>query len=99
MDFDYYDEEQTPYKKKKKPKTVKKADHKHNYIECLVKWDNHISRGERCSVCGKLVMKIFFETEKTENGWHRVLTNDEVLKKFRGYDMYDYHTKEFIERV
>lgn len=89
------------YKKKKnssKSKSNMKANHKHEYEECLFEiglgW---ISRGEYCKICGRI--NIWFpETafSETHPGCRTLLTPEEVLEKYkdlRCFSIPDYCTK------
>lgn len=63
--------EETPYKKKKGKKKVKKSSHKHNYVEFLGlektitfnKETEHIMLMEECSICKKTRIKKYFLTK------------------------------------
>lgn len=77
------------YRKKKHSSTSKsdsKSKHKHDYSkECLlITAENGYPYYARyCSVCGKIEDIHFFETEKIENGYCRMLSNDEVFEKYK----------------
>ena len=93
---EFLEEKETPYKKKKK-KSVKKSNHKHQYQECLIKWDNHYHAGERCFVCGKIGDLKFFETIPYREGISRLLTQEEILEKYKNLECFDYKTGEKIK--
>jgi len=97
MSIDYTEDIVMPYKKKKQ-KHGKKSDHKHEYQDCLIKWGRSISVGKICSVCRKLVVVKFFETERNENGYYKMLNDREVLNKYPDLDIYEYDTGNLIER-
>lgn len=83
------------YRKKKKKKTTKKADHKHVGTMILIhdtasKY-GHICRGEYCEICGKILNTWYFETKKSENGWHTMMTQEEVLEKYKHLEIVDVH--------
>jgi len=82
-------ENEVPKHKKKARKSVKKSDHKHLYEACLV-YNETISSGTRCKICGKIGDYKFFEFEKIENSsFRRLLPQDEVLKKYENLELYD----------
>ena len=99
MDFEEYENGLVPKHKKKSKKTVKKSNHKHIYQPCLVVWDTHILKGERCEVCGKIGDVNFFETEPVEGRPHlcRLLGGQAILDKYPDLDIYDYKTGEKVE--
>lgn len=79
--------------KSNKSKSKKKADHKHNYKKCLLKFpmqNMYSGRNEwlicvagYCTICGKLNIGCIHETERDENGYNRMLTSDEILEKYK----------------
>lgn len=78
-----------PKHKKKAHRSVKKSKHKHLYEICLVK-SITISKGTRCSICGKIGTYSFFEFEDADNGnFRKLLSKDEVLEKFKVLKIYD----------
>lgn len=82
------------YRKKKESNTSKakyKSKHKHQYKSCLIRYytefmgdtHEHISIASYCIICGKIGSNIDSNrkiTEKTENGFYRMLTKEEILK-------------------
>lgn len=82
---DYMDE-QMPYRKRAKPKSIKKSDHKHDFQPCVFeysieKFDKHRgmlpsteeSIGSYCTICGKIGDKYFpwvFEFVPLHQGGH-----------------------------
>lgn len=86
-------------KKKSKPKKHKKANHKHEYTEVLLREEKTnpvtgkksywIMLGEKCIVCAQLRVKKWFLTEQCEDGYYRHLTYDETLKKYKGLEIID----------
>ena len=96
---DYEEEYLGKYRKKKK-KTVKKSDHKHEYVPALIRWDEKtICSGTRCHICGKIGDIKLFESEPCEDRprVHRMLTQKEILAKYEGLEVYDYKTGEKVE--
>ena len=78
-------EEQEKYRKKKPSSTSsssKKANHKHQYTECLIQDSTgHISLGRECSVCGILKEDKWLPVIRTERGY-RMLTKEDVLQRY-----------------
>lgn len=85
------------YIKKKESSTSKskvKSKHKHEYVDCLfVNKGKQPHKGTYCKICGKIGNMAFFESEKTENGFYRILDYDEVFEKYK------YLEKKYIEDV
>ena len=87
-------EKEIPKHRKKKESTTsksnKKAKHKHEYIECLVidKKYNHPHRASYCKICGKIYNISFFESEKNESGYYRVLKKEEILEKYKHLEVF-----------
>lgn len=75
------------YKKKKQSSTSKssiKSKHKHEYIECLlITSKNKPYRSKYCKFCGKIDNIIFGESERLENGLHKMITDEEIYKKYK----------------
>ena len=75
-----FDDDDTRYRKKAKPKPTKKSNHKHNYIDVLLcytlstvdfktgaaRQQEHLATGERCTVCAKMNFKKMFWGTKEE---------------------------------
>lgn len=83
-------EEKTKYKKRKVKVTPKKSDHKHNYEKRVlfhynVRGFDFYFSGLTCTICGKVGSTTRFETE---NG--RWLTNEEILAKYKGLEIWEY---------
>ena len=102
--LDYENMDNVPYKKKKKKKTVKKADHKHQFIpfigktktEFLGKEKTQYIIAEECSVCGRRQIKNYFITIPSDKGHFSTMTNDlEEIKKLYP----DYEVKEYPEKL
>lgn len=80
------DNEIPKYHKKKQPSTSKsstKSKHKHEYEPCLLIHNGHPHWATVCKICGKIYDLHFFETEHTEDGFHRSLDDDEVFEKYK----------------
>jgi hypothetical protein len=76
------------HRKKKGSSTSKskeKSKHKHEYVECLLieRENNKPHRATYCKICGKIGDIKVFETEKTEKGYYRTLSSDEVFEKYK----------------
>lgn len=88
------DDEVGKYRKKKQSNISKskcKSKHKHEYKSCLIRYAydaygrkfSSIQIASYCNLCGKIGRNINPErkiTEKTENGYYRMLNNEEILK-------------------
>ena len=86
-----YNENEIPKYKKKKNKTVKKSGHKHEYKECLVYVDevNGYFLCEYCVKCNKVIgVKLISEEDKESGEGHlRLMSNKEILKKYKNLPM------------
>lgn len=82
-----YDNEVPKYIKKKESsvsKSKEKSKHKHEYVDCLLIKDNDRPyKATYCKTCGKIGRLNFFETERTEEGYFKVLDKDEVFEKYK----------------
>jgi hypothetical protein len=86
-------------KKRSKQKKHKKANHKHEYTEVLLrqgytfpltgKKSYNMMLGEKCVVCAQLRVKKWFLTERCEDGYYKELTYAETLKKYKGLEIID----------
>lgn len=85
-----YNNEIPKYIKKKESSVSKskvKSKHKHEYTYCLLVKDNDRPyKAKYCKICGKIGDINFFETERTEDGYYRVLDTDEVFEKYKDLD-------------
>ena len=86
-----YNENEIPKYKKKKNKTVKKSNHKHEYKECLVYVSdiNGYFLCKYCVECNK-VGNVTIITEKDEElgeGHLQVMPNKKILKKYKDLPM------------
>ena len=91
------DNEIPKYIKKKESSVSKskvKSKHKHKYVDCLLIKDNDRPyKSTYCRICGKIGDIHFFETERTEDGYYRVLDTDEVFEKYK------YLEKIYVEDI
>lgn len=75
------------YIKKKESSVSKskvKSKHKHEYVDCLLIKDNDRPyKATYCRICGKIGDYNFYEVERTEDGYYRVLDTDEVFEKYK----------------
>lgn len=73
-------------KKKKTKAKVKKADHKHEWEQAIIKYDNWnwLCKGRRCIICGKLVCDNCMISIKTKDGHHLVM-NDAEIRAYPDY--------------
>ncbi len=79
------------YRKKKssKSKSANKSDHKHQYKDCLlVDEENRPHKAQYCKICGKINNIIFFETERVDERFRRMLTDNEVLQKYKDLEQF-----------
>lgn len=79
------------YRKKKpsKSKSANKSNHKHKYIDCLLVDDENRSyKAEYCQICGKINNVKAFETERLDDGYFRMLTDNEVFHKYKGLERF-----------
>lgn len=61
--------ESAPYAKKKQKKTTKRANHKHEYAECVINHTSHQGHSwygiaKYCTICGKVYNEQIFCTEQ-----------------------------------
>lgn len=104
-----YEIEPLPKHKKKKEsnisKSKSKSKHKHEYADCILmkKWHSNLGNGRTsiitarakyCIKCGKIGKMVIYESEKTEKGFHRILTNEEVLKKYPNFPIFYVNWKD-----
>lgn len=86
------DNEIPKYRKKKKSSVSKsstKSNHKHEYVECLLIYNEHPYWATYCKFCGKMGNLHFFESEKREDGLYRQLNYDEVYEKYKDLEKID----------
>lgn len=84
-----YTENEIPKYKKKSNKTTKKSNHRHDYIDCLLldKSSNHYHASQYCSICGKIGETKFLESEETPEGYHHILSDSEIVEKYKDYEI------------
>lgn len=65
-------------------KSKEKSKHKHEYVDCLLVENNRYPhKATYCKICGKIGDRKFFEAERTEDGYYRILDTDEVFEKYK----------------
>ena len=72
------------YRKKKKSDTSrisKKANHKHEYEDCLLIKDRRPHLAKICKVCNKIANVQYFLTEKKYGGYW-VLSDEQIYEKY-----------------
>lgn len=79
------------HRKKKHSSTSnakEKADHKHEYVECLFieGSNNYPHKGTYCNICRKIGDMNFFESTHTEDGLLLVLDADETFEKYKNLE-------------
>ena len=103
LDKNAMDEEVEKYKKKKQSNISKskyKSKHKHEYESCLIRYTyklydkefSSIQIASYCNLCGKIGRNTNPErkiTEKTENGYCRMLNSEEILKQNEDLPVFD----------
>ncbi len=87
------------YRKKKESSTSKskyKSKHKHEYKSCLIRYYDKefspIQIASYCRLCGKIGSNIDSSrkmSEKTESGYYRMLTKDEIVKQNDDLPIFD----------
>ena len=86
------DLEEPKYKKKKgssMSKSKVKSKHKHQYKQCLLLNSGRPHRAFYCTLCGKVKNIKFFEMEPIGNGLFRMLTTEEVLKRYSDLERFE----------
>lgn len=87
-----YSNDVPKYIKKKESSVSKskvKSKHNHEYVNCLLVKDNDRPyKATYCKICGKIGNINFFETERTENGYFRILDTDEVFEKYKDLERF-----------
>ena len=83
-----YGNEVPKYIKKKESsvsKSKEKSKHKHEYADCLlITGNNYPHKAKYCKICGKIGYINFFETDRTGDGYLRLLDHDEIFEKYKG---------------
>lgn len=95
------------YIKKSKARGLKRANHKHKYIEALFSYPNKYSRDNRitygkveyCSICSRVNKFPLMEMAEIQGSkFSRFLSNEEIIEKYKHLPMYklNYHPDKFI---
>jgi len=80
LDRFYNASDEAKTKKKKKKKSTGKSNHKHQYEKVLFyNGFHHLGLGRKCVICGRVVSDKWALFTKTEDGFLRFMTNEEVL--------------------
>ena len=86
-------EREIPKHKKKKASSVSsarlKAKHKHEYGECLLSLKGEPRMATYCKICGKIGNVKHFDFARTESGYHRMLTKEEIYRKYRKLEIFE----------
>lgn len=86
-----YIEQEIPKHKKKKPSSVSKSEykskHKHEYVEAVCIMPSYYNKEmvniiSYCKKCGK-IYNFHRPYEKTRMGTYRMLTDEEILEKYK----------------
>ena len=76
-----YEDELTPYKKKRGKRKISKSNHKHLYEKCLVEDEGCLTLGKYCTVCDKVEITNFCISVPVDNGrLYRMITNNEEAR-------------------
>lgn len=98
--MDYEEYEIPKYIKKKNSSLSKskvKSKHKHKYVECLlIEDDRKPCKAAYCKICGKVGDIEFCDAEKTDHGTYRILSDEEVFKKYM--DLPQIHVKDIFQK-
>lgn len=92
------EDEKTKYRKKSSKKGKKRANHKHEYEEVLIRnypYAFHkVCLMNRCKVCGNLRAKEILMINPVEDGYSTMMTNEEILEKYKDLEIFDYEKLE-----
>ena len=99
--MDNYFQEVPKHKKKAKHKPPKKSDHKHQYYDVLIHEKKYVLGkmidcyylGEKCSICSAWETTQIFLSEKMENGYSRMMSNERILEKYKDLELIDCEVK------
>lgn len=86
--MNYFEDEIPKYRKKRQKNKVKKVDHKHKYKKSLL----HIEKDDSyflcryCTICGR-INDYWSDNVLLDNGYFRIMTKEELLKKYRKYEI------------
>lgn len=86
-------------RKRSKPKKHKKADHKHNYIEVILREEKtnpvtgkknyRAMLGEKCTICSQIKVKNWLLSERLEDGYYKLLNYKEIVEKYKDLEIID----------
>lgn len=71
------------YRKKKQSKSDNRADHRHEYSDCLLIVDSKPYKAKYCTACGK-ISNLYFGITESKGKFRRILDSDEVFEKYKG---------------
>lgn len=79
-------DDEIPKYKKKSNKIIRKSKHKHIYEKCILHEldSDNLYISDYCILCGK-ISGIKIPTEILENKFSKMLSNKEILEKFKCY--------------
>ncbi len=93
-DFEYLYNEDIPKYKSKKKKFVKKSNHKHDFENVILKYENQFAKGrflyalgKICKICNKKKLIRFGFSKKMENGYYLDISNnlESILQEYPQY--------------
>lgn len=86
--MNYFEDEIPKYRKKRQKNKVKKVDHKHEYRNALLNIEKNDSYYlcRYCTICGR-IDNYWSEPVPLDNGYIRDMTKEELLKKYRKYEI------------
>lgn len=93
-------EEVPKYRKKRSKRVAPKSSHEHVYEDCLLIYANEIPfKACYCTICGRIGKVQFAVTEITSEGYHVMLTHDEVLEKYKHLKQFhiDTYNQKFVD--
>lgn len=65
-------------------KSEKKSKHKHEYVDCLlIEKDGRPHKATYCKICGKINKDKFLEADRCDDGFYRLLHDDEIFEKYK----------------
>lgn len=91
-----FESEVSKYIKKKDSsgsKAKMKSNHRHDYVDCLFIDKGKPHKGSYCTICEEIGSWTYFETDLCINGFHRVLSDEEVFERYKGLE------KIFVDNV
>jgi hypothetical protein len=93
------DDEIPRYRKKRGSsisQSERKANHKHEGINCLYVCDGKPHKGVYCKICGKVMNVEFLLLEKREDGSRRMLSDAEIFERYSNLERKE--LKDFRQR-